>query len=208
VDACASAPTCTTATDSQCDACEPGHELVQGPADVCDACATPDCSDCAGGVDIVKAKATLTKLATAPGDDGLSFVGEMTIPTTPPIDPRANGARILLAGTGGTVADVEIPGGAFDEVTKTGWKVNKAGTAFKFTSKTGVSGITTVSVKGNAKQPGLQKLKVVGKQGAFPIAAPELPLAVTVVLEPNGQCGTTAFASCTLNASGATLKCK
>ncbi|MCW5893449.1 MAG: hypothetical protein KIT14_23285 [bacterium] len=175
--------------------------------DVCDADAL-----CNGGAIITKAKATITKLATPPGDDGLKFGGEMVIPTIPAIDPVANGVHIVLGDALGTVADVAIPGGAFDPAAKAGWKANGTGTSFTFTSKTGVAGVTKVSVKAVPKTPGLLKLKVTGKKGSFPVTPAGLPLVVTFVLAPDGQCGTADFSGpapiCAFNGSGTTLKCK
>jgi len=148
---------------------------------------------CTGGVALVKPKLQLKKLNTPTGDDGLAFSGEMTVPTSPAIDPVTKGARILVADASGTVASVAIPPGLVDPVTKVGWKPNKSGTAWKYSSKIGVDGITSVSLKTTDKTPGLVTFKVVGKNGAFVTTPDALPLRATLTLDPAGQCGQVDF---------------
>jgi hypothetical protein len=165
---------------------------------------------CLGGVGLTRAKLTLTKVAAPTGDDGLKLTGEMIVPTTPVIDPLANGVRLAVTGANGTVADVTVPGGAFDTTTKTGWKVNGAGTAWTFTIKTGVSGITKVSVKKLPLPAGRLKVKVTGKNGAFAAGPSDLPLRAVFAVDPAGQCGTADFgdvpASCAV--VGPNVRCK
>jgi hypothetical protein len=165
---------------------------------------------CAGGVGLSRTKLTLTKVALPTGDDGLKLAGEMIIPPVPAIDPRATGVRLAVTGANGSIVDVTIPGGAVDPVTKTGWKVNGAGTAWTFTSKAGVAGITKVSVKKLPVPAGRVKVKVTGKKGAFAAVPADLPLVATFRVGADGQCGTADFgtggASCT--ATGTTVRCK
>lgn len=165
---------------------------------------------CLGGVGLTRTKLTLTKVAAPTGDDGLKLTGEMVIPTSPAIDPLADGVRLAVTGANGTIADVTVPGGVLDPVTKTGWKVNGAGTAWTFTSKTGVSGITKVSVKKLPVPAGRVKVKVTGKNGAFAAGPSDLPLAVAFSVAPGGQCGTADFgvAPATCSVAGANVRCK
>jgi len=167
---------------------------------------------CIGGAVVAKPKLQLKKLDTPAGDDGLAFGGEMTVPTSPAIDPVANGARVVVTDGEGTVADVTIPPGAVDPVTKVGWKANKSATSWTYANKAGLAGITKVSVKTTAKTPGLVKFKVTGKNGAFPTTPAALPLAATFTLAPAGQCGAADFSgpltSCEFNGKQSTVKCK
>src|SRR5262245_15978325 len=167
---------------------------------------------CTGGAVVAKAKLQLKKLNTPAGDDGLAFSGEMTVPTSPAIDPVANGARVVVTNGNGTVADVVIPPGAVDPVTKIGWKANKSATSWSYANKAGLAGITKVSVKTTAKTPGLVKFKVTGKNGAFPTTPAALPLAATFTLAPAGQCGAADFSgpltSCEFNGKQSTVKCE
>src|SRR5262245_54721343 len=73
---------------------------------------------CSGGAVVAEPKLQLKKLDTPAGDDGLAFSGEMTVPTSPAIDPVANGAHVVVTDGKGTVAEVTIPPGAVDQVTK------------------------------------------------------------------------------------------
>jgi hypothetical protein len=167
---------------------------------------------CTGGVALVKPKLQLKKLNTPTGDDGLVFGGQMTMATSPAIDPVTKGARILVADAGGTVANVAIPPGLADPVTKVGWKPNKSGTAWKYSSKLGVDGITSVSLKTTDKTPGLVTFKVVGKNGAFATTPAELPLRATLTLDPAGRCGEVDFSGpspvCAFNKKLSTVTCK
>jgi hypothetical protein len=167
---------------------------------------------CTDGVAVGKPKLQLKKLNTPTGDDGLVFRGEMTVSDSPAIDPVAHGARIVVTDGNGTVADVTIPPGPVDPVTKIGWKPNKAGTAWTYANKGGLSGISKVSVKTTPKTPGLVKFAVTGKNGAFPTTPAALPLAATFTLAPAGQCGEADFsgpsASCEFNGKQSTVKCK
>ncbi len=167
---------------------------------------------CSGGAAIAKAKLQLKKLDTPVGDDGLSFKGEMTIPTSPALDPVTRGARVLVADANGAVAAVAIPPGAVDPGSKIGWKPNKKLTAWTYKNQAGVAGIVKVTVKTTAKTPGLVKFAVTGKQGAFPTSPAALPLRATFTLDPDGQCGEVDFAGplpiCEFNDKQSTVKCK
>lgn len=167
---------------------------------------------CLGGVAVTKPRLTITRVAAPGGDDSLKLTGEMIVPTSPALDPVANGARVAIEDANGSVADVTIPPGAYDPIAKSGWKANASGTSFTFTSKLGVSGITKVTVKSIASTPGRVKFGVTGKKGTFTTTAAELPIAATFALDANGQCGTADFSgptpSCVFNATQTTVKCK
>ena len=115
--------------------------------------------------------------------------------------------------TGG-VTETAVPSGALDKTAKTGWKVNGAGTAWTFSSKTpvGALGITKVSIKSASKTPGLLKIAVTGKNGSVPVVSADLPLKATVTLDPVGQCGRATFTgadqSCALNRKQSKVTCK
>ena len=167
---------------------------------------------CTGGVALVKPKLQLKKLDTPIGDDGLAFGGQMTVPTSPAIDPVTKGARLVVADTSGALADVTIPPGLVDPATKIGWKPNKSGTSFTYSNKGGLAGITKVSVKTKPKTPGLVTFTVTGKNGAFATSPAALPLRATLVLASSGQCGQVDFTgpepACAFDKKLSTVTCK
>ncbi len=61
--------------------------------------------------------------------EGYSLGGQVTLPTSPTINPIANGMRVLLTKSGSTtLLDVDVAGGAYVSATKTGWRANPTGT--------------------------------------------------------------------------------
>jgi hypothetical protein len=173
---------------------------------VCDA----DCTDPAPAA---KAKLKIGKQATPVGDDTLTFSGQMTIPLLPALDLVAHGARVLADDADGrVVVDVVIPGGAYDQTTKTGWKANDAGTSWTYKNPAGVVGITKVKVKASAKVSGLVSFQVTGADGAYDAGGVTLPLHAVFALGASGQCALATFPgpvpTCAFNSKGTTLACK
>jgi hypothetical protein len=163
---------------------------------------------CVGGAALTNAKLLLKKQTTAPGDDGLKLVGRMTLPTTPALDPVASGARIAVSDAGGAVTNVVVPAGAFGSGTGTGWKVNRAGTVWKYLNPSGHAGIVKVVVRAIAATPGLVKVIVVGRSGFFTTTPAALPLRATFLLDADGQCGEATFTACAFNGRGTVVKCE
>jgi len=180
---------------------DPGQEDADanGQGDACP-CATIEAPSIAVG-----------KLDAPSGDETLTVKGRMTIPTTPPLDPVANGMHVVVAGTAGTIVDAVIPGGAFDPATKTGWKKTKKG-SFSYQNPAGIDGIVKIGVKVSTKTPGLVQLTVKGKNGAYAVAPSDLPLRATLALDAReAQCGNAAFpgaAACAFNKKGTAVHCK
>jgi hypothetical protein len=123
---------------------------------------------------------------------------------SPPLDPIGTGVRIfvgqnsydpMIDQTRTTIVyDATIPAGAYDRLTKTGWKVNGAGTAWKYKNSMGVSGITAVALKLGKKPVGSVKVVVKGKNVTLPANYPE-GISAGVVADiqlrstPSAQCG-------------------
>jgi hypothetical protein len=173
---------------------------------VCDA-------DVAGPAAVVKPKLKIGKQLTPPGDDTLTFKGEMTIPLVPALDPPANGARVLVDDAAGrVVVDVAVPGGAYDPVTRTGWKANAAATVWTYKNRLGLSGVTSVKVKRVVAVPGLVKFTVKGKRGAWDTTGAALPLHGVFALGAAGQGGLASFPgpspACAVVGGGHTVNCK
>jgi hypothetical protein len=164
------------------------------------------CDPCNGPAAVDKASITIKKVVAPAGDESLVLKGQFTLPGSPAIDPLTSGARVLLAWGGAGRVDATLAPGAFDKTTKIGWKVNKAGTAWTWTSKAGVQGIVKAALKTVPKTPGLVKFAVTGKNGSFQVNPTDPPITATVVLDPAGRCAEVDFgATCVF---GSKLVCK
>ncbi len=171
---------------------------------------------CTGLAGLIKQRITITRLDTPPGDDRLSIKGDgiLPFPFAPALNPIANGARLLVERTGGTLVDVTLPGLAWTGTV--GWRVNAAGNTFTWTDKTTTppGGITRFKVKQVAATPGLVQVRAKGL-GSYSVTVGDLPLRFTAVLDPptaeTGQCGEATFPgplppSCVLVAAKLTCK--
>ncbi len=176
---------------------------------VCDADDT-----CTNGIAVAKPKLVVAKLAAPSGDEALALTGQLpAFPGVPALDPVTTGARVVVSDTAGTLLDVSIPPGAFDEGQKRGWKV-KDGT-FKYVNRAGIQGVVAVKVKPSDKVPGLVLFAVKGKKGTWAVDPARLPLAATFVVNTVGpQCGDAVFPgpapvpSCVHDPVKAKVKCK
>jgi hypothetical protein len=161
-----------------------------------------------------KARLSLSHMTTPAGDDGLKLKGQMTVPTTPALDPAAKGIRLVLTDAlGSRVLDAIIPGGS-------NWTANTTGTVWKYTDKPGsIGGVTRITAKDvSSKVPGLVKFAIIGANGNYAVGSAGIPLSATLVIEgpigADNQCGDASFPgpkpapSCAFNASGSTLTCK
>jgi hypothetical protein len=118
------------------------------------------------------------------------------------------------------VIDATVNGGAYNTLTRTGWKVNGSHTTWTYKNPgTDPNGFTVVGVKTTPSKPGLVKLKVKGKNGAYAVHTNHLPLQTTFILDPpfasTGECVEAVWPatfpakpSCTVASAGGTVKCK
>lgn len=175
-----------------------------------------------------KTKLVIRKLDTLPGDDVLTWKGEVQLPFPfdPPLDPVARGVHALMYEytyqDRRVIDDVTVPAGAYDPITKKGWKVNAAGTVWTYVNAPNdlPSKINGVKITTSARAPGLVKYQIKGKAGAFglsgqgqtgylfPLFSLETPSSArgqcafgTLYVVPNGH-------HCFFNASGSTLTCR
>jgi len=192
---------CTT------DACDAGgtctHTLVDvdgdGVCDVFDACVD--------GVALTKARLKVGRYGTPPGDDRLTVKGDMTPPPNPPLDPIADGLRLVLRDSpDGVFLDVTLPPGAYSAATRTGWKVR--GTGFDFVTPQVVGGaVKAAHLRRPASLPGVVRVAISGKGGSYVTGLVTPPLEVSVVVGPaGGQCAEATFgpASCSEHSGVAT----
>jgi hypothetical protein len=131
--------------------------------------------------------------------------------------------RVVLHDATGVLLDVAVPGGAYDPVTKTGWKANRLvpPTSWKYVNKSvsppGGIGKVLITDK-STRMPGLLKFVVTGKKIALASQAPSLPVSGELfvnALASDDQCAALGFWGpagtapvCSVNAKGTTLACK
>jgi hypothetical protein len=160
-----------------------------------------------------KSKLGLLRIGSPGGDDRLKLKGAALVPTVPAINPIVKGVRLVVRdGTGSTVLDAIIPGGAHDPVTKIGWRSNNAGTAYVYRngSANAVGGITKVTMK--LPLTGGVKFSIVGRNGTY--VAVGTPLHATIVVDApvatTGQCAETGFAveDCQVLRGGTAISCR
>jgi cysteine-rich repeat protein len=183
-----------------------------GLGDACDPC-----------TNVVPLFATATKLRLARvfapnGDDRLRLVGTMPLPDAlaPKLAPLEHGIRLLVVTAGGrTVLDVTLPKAAYDAVTRAGWTGRGNGRSWTYRNKGTaaplLNGIQRVTLR-RARTGGV-RFVVRGKLGTYAVAAAELPLAATVVLDApvarTGACAETpAAGSCAARGGGSSIRCR
>ncbi|MCC6847359.1 MAG: hypothetical protein IT294_02570 [Deltaproteobacteria bacterium] len=156
-----------------------------------------------------KPKLRLGKMLAPGGDDTLAFAGVLPAPPIA-LDADVAGVAFRLDDGVGSVVDVTLPPGAYDKVTKTGWKVDKKRTTWRWSHpKAGApSGIVKATLAVHARHATLA-VSVKGAAGTFAATA---PVVVTLDLPATGTCGATHFAvgteGCRVTSRGKTLACK
>jgi cysteine-rich repeat protein len=173
---------------------------------------------CTGGAPLMSPRAAIGRLSTPPGDDTLSFRATATLPAqpSPPLDPVANGVRLLVRDQARTLVDATIPGGAYAGTA--GWVASSSGTKWTYRNRSTAPGtITRVLVQLDVKHPGLVRFQAKARAGSYGLTPADLPLGATVVLDPpsatTGECGEVTFTgpapapACSFGSSGKTLKC-
>ena len=169
---------------------------------------------------VSKSSIAVRRLDTPPGDDTLTFKGQVLLPHPfdPALDPVAVGAGVVIEDApGARVLDAVIPPGAYDPVTKVGWKASPNRGVWKFQDRSAspTAGITGVAIKDmSRKTPGLVQVSVKGKRGDYAIDPSALPLTGLLILDPptaaTGQCGEATFAgpAATCTSDGRAVRCR
>lgn len=160
---------------------------------------------------LTDARLRIAKLDTPPGDDVMTLDGRVRVRPEPAIDPLVDGVRLRIdqAGPVGT-HDVIVPGGAFDRVTKRGWKAASNGRSWRYRGDGSNGGVRKVAVTGDPAT-GVFRVKVSAKGGDWSVDA-AAPIAVTVMLDAphgdRGQAGEAVFAPSACAFSGRKLACR
>jgi probable HAF family extracellular repeat protein len=171
---------------------------------------------CSDGV-VGSARLTVTKVVPPTGSEhALNFRGTFTVSSAvgPTLDPVTNGFALHVADQGAVVLAADLPAGSFDQITRAGWKVNRAGTKWTFSEATPsmTAGITKLALTDkSAVTPGLVKFRATGKASSYSIRS--TAVEADVILPQSGQCFATTWPatapkrpSCTIR--GTTLLCK
>ena len=201
-DGCSSLCACDDGTDADGD----------GIGDGCDDCvAPPD-----GGVLSVLG---LRSIGTDPvvGDDGLQLKMEAVLGpgvAFGDLDPVVDGVELALhRDSGAPVLALTVPSGVFDGTR--GWRSNASGTAWSFVDKTAgptASGVRAAKIIDRSSgSPGAVSLKLMGRDGDYPVAAFDVPLRVTVALGTGaGSCSERIYdrSDCRVNPRGDGIKCR
>ena len=145
----------------------------------------------------------------------LSVDGSMQFSAPPPgavVDPMANGIRLLMSSSNGSLFDVVIPGGDYNTGLAQGWKHHEGSPSWLFRSKSGVGGITKIKVKQSGET---YFVKIRGK--AVPIES-QIGSYVDVAVQfmpdfaEGGLCGRMVFSDsnfgqCKLSTLGNSITC-
>lgn len=142
----------------------------------------------------------VTRLDREPSKQRFSFKGSFEIVESldSGINPAKRGFRLeVVDAAENPVALIDIPSGAYDRVTRTGWKTNRAGNRLSWKSRAGVGGVTKISIGiGGRGGPGLVSFKIGGK-GVLPVGNAVLPLSARIRLDDGayqtGHCGEVDF---------------
>ena len=184
-----------------CDLCPATADPTQGNRDgdgFGDAC--DPCTGMANRIAIGRS-IKVSKLAAPAGDEEVLVKGTIFVPSSPPLDPITTGVRVFFGeaqyGFDGVFTyDVTLPGGAYDAVTKVGWKANSSGTSFTYKNAVGFSGVTAVKIQLVGSDRERVKVSVKMKPLTLPAGYPHTyfdgydPVAyVQLRAEPSTQCG-------------------
>jgi cysteine-rich repeat protein len=226
-------PTCTVESCFACTGAGPGSCAPLPDEDGDGICNASDACTNDGGAQNFKLKPkpqiALSKINTdlVAGNDKLLVQGTFDLAsgqTFASVTPAVSGARVLLLNrTGGVELDVSLPPETYGGKGTRGWKVNTPGTRWQYLDKTTdgtlsstYGGIEQMQIVDRNKQsPGEVQVKVLGKNGAYPVEPGDAPLRAVVVLGgpaagAAGLCGDSdfSFAECVFNKPANSLKCK
>ena len=147
------------------------------------------CDPCTNIVPTVpsKTKLILSKILPPATDDKLNFKGFfIAVPNSPPVNPVANGLRILVVRQHGQHADRrDHPGWGLqpDDQDRLEGERQRDGVEVQATRRAPVNGIYKAQLKAYSSTPGKYKFGVKGKNGNYVVNTANLPLKGTLVID-------------------------
>lgn len=207
--------------DTPCCA-ETGDPLVDARCDVADTESFhpggfwPD-DPCSAGARFERVRVVLGGLGGAPGDQRLSFRGELALPdlASEPFDPRASGARVVLTGEQGRLIDASLAPGGFDGTR--GWDLRGKTFVYRDLGAPPRGGIRKLVVhERSAGEPGLLRVQLRARSVHLPgeTAAQRLRLSIAFAPATGERCGDVALAGpppalpCTFSNPDGRLVCR
>ncbi len=156
-----------------------------------------------------------------PGEQKVIFKGRMELeadfdPNASVFSPATTGASAELQSADGTTLwQSEAPGGEYSKETRSGWRINKAGTVFTYMDKStpGQSLKLQLKRKGGS-EPRRVDVKLIVNGIDLPVTGDDLPLQVRIDAEvgQDQRCAITDFsqtgAYCVVNSKATALKCR
>ena len=149
--------------------------------------------------------------ATA-GDDTLTVKASIQPIGFFSMSPNVTGARVLLQNAAGTVrSDTILPGGTYGGHGTRGWIQRLDRWKYLDTTGAPIGGITKFEIR----LSGGLRVKVVGRDGTYPVVSGDPPVKVTLVFgdefsSQDGECGESVFdaSDCFFNRPGTKLRCR
>ncbi|MDX2166474.1 MAG: hypothetical protein SF182_05400 [Deltaproteobacteria bacterium] len=165
-------------------------------------------AECAAAVDAVR----LRLRAVSATDSSVRLQAQVQPSGGAEVDPLATGLRLRLRDATGATLDVDVPAGAYQAATRSGWRVRTRGarTTWRFRGAAGPMG---ESVRVLRAVDGTLHVAITGARGALHLASVALPLTARVDLAPPAQagaCGAMVLDAthCRWSSAGATLSCR
>ncbi len=157
---------------------------------------------CNSGILINKSLLRVARNDSPAGDERLVIKGEFVLSNLfPAIDPLSNGFTfdVLDSTNGNTLVTRFVPGGATPGGSAPGWKVNGAGTRWRFIDRHNALGLgvrTLIVSDRSNRTPGLFTVRVKGKDGDFRLQQTDLTLVLTpgaLLQKGSNQCAVRDF---------------
>jgi hypothetical protein len=171
-----------------------------GDADgVCDVCTAPPLLD--------RSRLVVSDLDDGPGAQGLTLRTRLRVPDSPGIDPTLTPLRLLVRDAAGAVLlEARVPTAA-DTGAGSGWSSKRKGRVWTYRGPEITAGVTAAKIKAGKSKGGLRRVKVRVEAAGLAVAAEALPLAVTIAIDAQDQCGTAAPSRCRARRKGTQRRC-